>query len=61
MLCLHGKVLLFMGNTTFLTTSGPSSLISNRYSDRSISLKSRILGLFSQDSGLLCVVSTPKL
>lgn len=55
------KVLLFMGNTTFFARSGPSSLISNRCFGRSISLKSRIIGPFPQDSGLLCVVSAPEL
>lgn len=60
MLYLHGRyccsleILLFF----FFSRSGPGSLISNSYSSRSVSLKSRIIGPFPQDSGLLGVVST---
>lgn len=51
---VHWKYYFFF----FFSRSGPGSLISNSYSSRSVSLKSRIIGPFPQDSGLLGVVST---
>lgn len=55
---VHWKYYFCLGFWVFFPRSGPSSLISNSYSSRSFSLKSRIIGPFPQDSGLLGVVST---